>query len=192
MELNNNFQGNQQQNNMTSPPNWNMPTNIPPWYWMYYASMMNGNGGNNSTWNGGQPDNNGQNQSNNSNASNGISNHSIERPIIQCRVVPDHGDIKPGEVPMNGDSVMFATRDLSAIYIKEWGSDCQIHTRTYVESKDNKSNVAPLSVQDIWDNVNSRLERIEALIASIPQQTSNNGNAKRQHNQQKKEVVNNE
>lgn len=191
MEPNNNFQPNQQQNNMTPPPNWNMPTNVPPWYyWMYYASMMNGNNGNNPAWNTGQPSNN--IQPNNSNVSNDTSNRSIERPVIQCRVVPDHSDIKPGEVPMNGDSVMFATSDLSTIYIKEWGSDCQIHTRTYVESKDNKSNAAPLSIKDIWDNVNSRLERIETLIASIPQQTNgNNGNGKRQNNQ-KKEVVNNE
>lgn len=99
-----NFQNNNQGNNGNPmPPNWNMPTGhmnlwatpnpsipwqfqqpnpsvVPPWI-------------NNQSNN--QPNNFNNNQNNQQ-------NNNFERQTIPCGIVASEGEIKPGEVPMNG------------------------------------------------------------------------------------------
>lgn len=214
--FNNGFQGgpppmNPAQTGM--PPNWNMPV-MPPAFmnWMYGQGgnqnpppMMLGVGNAspnmnpNNTWNG-NPVNPQVNvaPNNTMNTQSNDSNQQPSRQTILCGIVSGPDDIKPGEVPMNGGVGMFVKNDLSEIYVKQWGSDGTIHTRSYAESivdVPSASQVEPgISLQDVLDNVNARFERMESLISSLynsnqNKQRSNQNNG--QKNNQNKEVANN-
>lgn len=160
-----------QQPNMMSPPNWNMPTNP---YWMFFNGPPNG-------WNNqasGQMNVNSQSN----NASNTQPQNSQDRPVIPCGVISDPSEIKPGEIPMNGGFGMFIKNDMSKIYIKQWGSDGKIDTRVFLESLE-ESPENP----GVLDILNARFDRLEELV-------SNNSNRKQNNypkNNQNKEVANN-
>lgn len=168
------------------PPNWNNP-----WFWMMYGGNNNQNNQNqgNNPWfnnqnNGQQMSMNQNNQQNNSNNQ----NSQISRPSVPCGIVMNEDEIKPGEVPMNGGVGMFAKSDLSRIFVKQWGSDGNIHTRRYVEEVVDNENIPAnqnqLSLQDIWNNVNERFERIEAMISGLANLAQVNA-AKKPNNNQK-------
>lgn len=200
---NNGFQGGQPnpQNNPNDmmPSNWNMPSMPPPWMWNPWA-FFSGGGNQQSGFSNSmnQSDNNQRtvqneqnnamtNQPNNQNAQNQVR----QRQSVPCGIVGNENEIKPGEVPMDGGFGMFIKSDASEIYIKQWGSDGKINTKTFVESmvddpQGGQSN--GLTFQTMWDNVDARLGRIEELIANLSQPQPMGGN---RQNNKKKEVVNN-
>lgn len=160
------------------PPNWNMPV-MPPW--MFYNNPQM-----NTPWFNNQGNNlqmSNEPVRNNTTPTNQASQpvpQTNARQTIPCGIVANMEDIKPGEIPMDGGIGMFLLSDLSEICIKRWNSDGKIQTKRYVEHIEDEMPLAASEtpsvdtlLQDFLDTVNKRFERVERMISSLAEASSN-------------------
>lgn len=61
--------------------------------------------------------------------------------LINGRVVDDISTVTANEVPMTGECAVFPMRDLSAMYVKQWGNDGTIKTVKFTPILDELNNL---------------------------------------------------
>lgn len=191
-----NFQQNQQgpmQQPSMGPQNWNVPTMNPAmmgWMANWMNALYGQNGNMNNGWSNNQNQGNFQNGNNQSNSMNDNSNQQSARPSVSCGIISSPDEIKPADIPMDGNIGMFAMKDLSKIYLKQWNSEGKINTREFVELVPEPVQAAQptpnISLQDVLDNVNARFERIEGLLSILSQQVNPNVPKKQNTNNSQK------
>lgn len=165
-----------EQNQQNPSPNWDTPT-MPPmgmWPWFYYMQNMqnmvnSGQASWNSRWGNQQnreppaprqqekPPEQGE-------TSNG--------PNISCRIISDINEVKPGEIPMDGSVGVFVKSDLSCAYIKQWGSDGVLHTKTFIE--DVQKPVTQTIPNDLLEKIDARFKNLEEAIHILSQSATVN------------------
>lgn len=69
-------------------------------------------------------------------------------------VVASDAEIKPQDVPMNGNAAYFPAQDGSVIYAKAWNPNGSITTVRYVPQMDEKQEVPAVTLQDVMDQLN--------------------------------------
>lgn len=154
--------------NMPGPNMSNLGMMPPPWWWAMYGQnpMTMGPNGN-------MPNmNNRQNQQVNNTVQQKEQN---VKPSIPCGIISEVSEIKPQMVPENGSIEMFIMKDLSGIYLKQWGSDGKVTTKVYRMSNEEIPPVETTTVDPMFQNIlnmmNERFERIENVISDLSQET---------------------
>lgn len=86
---------------------------------------------------------------------------------IPGRFVEDIGEVKPGEIPMDGTTVFFPTKDYKKVYAKVWGQDGKLYTFCFIpeepilEAKESEE-------KSQFDAILSRFDELEAKLFSDP------------------------
>lgn len=83
-------------------------------------------------------------------------------PSLLGRFVEDISEVKPVEVPMDGSTVFFPTKDYKKIYAKTWGTDGKLYTFCFLpqESEAEQKNAE----QSNFERIFTRLDDIEAKL----------------------------
>lgn len=89
-----------------------------------------------------------------------IPQQKIPTPVIPGRPIDNPAEIRPNEVPMDGNASFFPTNDGKYIYVKCWSSNGTIVTAKYARVDEPEPNSEDSKIQDIL----GRLERIEKLV----------------------------
>lgn len=101
---------------------------------------------------------------------NAQANYSNVRPYqptyIPGRMIMTENDIVANEVPMDGNYGTFIQQDLKAIYLKTWGKDGLIDTKTYQLVEDNQDRLQPQI--DLYTEIMTRLDNIEKCLKTRP------------------------
>lgn len=92
---------------------------------------------------------------------------SIAQPTLSGHLVASHDDIRPNDVPMNGQAAYFPTNDGSVIYAKAWGPDGSIATVRYIPETAEEAPAQPT----LFDIAN-QLSNIETLLTEKPKTTA--------------------
>lgn len=140
--------------------NWNIPTNPMAALWWY--NMMNS-----------------MNNMNGQNKSQPIQNQNEQQPLTpqnqqtnnvvsSIRVVKSSDDIKPNEIPANGDISLFLQDDLSVIYGKRWVNDGSVDNMRFVLEKTNDQNVKETSTEEPNSSkLNLDMEQLATNLSNI-------------------------
>lgn len=88
---------------------------------------------------------------------------------INGRIVNSHDEIKPSEIPMNGDFCYFPSTDGSTIYAKRWDSNGNIQNETFVRQTQNMpdmvgGNGGQNNDGEFYSRIMEQLNTIEAKI----------------------------
>lgn len=78
-------------------------------------------------------------------------------------MVASQTDIRPDDVPMNGNAAYFPSQDGSVIYAKAWNQNGTISTVEYVPKQGQEVQQSPT----LFDIAN-QLSNIEDLLSAIP------------------------
>lgn len=86
-------------------------------------------------------------------------------PTFPGRYVEGLDEVKPNEVPMDGQLALFPTKDLSVIYLKSWSGDGRILNFRYIldTSVDLNAPVVPQQQED-YTNISARLSALEEQV----------------------------
>lgn len=141
------------QGNSNQQMNWNMPTN--PMAAMLYNNFMNSmnNQGNNTQ--------SSQNQSQTAVAPAQPDNNKV----FLVRKIKSPDEIRPDEIPGNGDINLFLQDDLSVIYGKRWTNNGTVDNLRFVlESDDQKESGNSSSTSKLSINTDVFFEKISEMI----------------------------
>lgn len=89
------------------------------------------------------------------------------KPGISCRIISDIDEVKPGEIPMDGSVGVFVKSDLSCVFVKQWGSDGVLHTKSFTEDSEPPTS-QPIR-NDILEKIDARFKQIEEAICNLSQ-----------------------
>lgn len=86
-------------------------------------------------------------------------------PTFPGRYVEGLDEVRPNEVPMDGQIALFPTKDLSAIYLKSLTGDWRILNFRYIldTSVDLNAPVIPQQQED-YTNISARLSALEEQV----------------------------
>lgn len=88
-------------------------------------------------------------------------------PTLTGHLVASQEDIKPNDVPMNGQAAYFPSNDGKVIYAKAWNPDGSITTVRYVPETAEETPAQPT----LFDIAN-QLSNIETLLTEKPKPTA--------------------
>lgn len=88
---------------------------------------------------------------------------SITQPSLTGHLVASQDDIKPNDVPMNGQAAYFPSQDGKVIFAKAWNPDGSITTVRYIPESAEEVQAQPT----LFDIAN-QLSNIETLLTEKP------------------------
>ena len=90
----------------------------------------------------------------------------ISQPTLTGHLVTSPDEIKPNDIPMNGQAAYFPSNDGKVIYAKAWNTDGSIATVRYVAESAEETPAQPT----LFDIAN-QLSNIETLLTEKPKPT---------------------
>lgn len=106
-------------------------------------------------------------------------------PSLMGRMVNNPQEIRPNEIPMDGNVSFFPSTDGSYIYAKFWGPDGNIQTRVFVPEQ--MTSVEEPQGPSEFEQVMTRLEKIEQMLTNRGQNRQYYQNRNSQSNNGKNE-----
>ena len=91
----------------------------------------------------------------------------ITTSTLTGHLVASHDEIKPNDIPMNGQAAYFPSQDGKVIYAKAWNTDGSIATVRYVAESAEETPAQPT----LFDIAN-QLQNIEDLLNAKPKPTA--------------------
>ena len=90
----------------------------------------------------------------------------VTQPALTGHLVASPDEIKPNDIPMNGQAAYFPSNDGKVIYAKAWNTDGSIATVRYVAESAEETPAQPT----LFDIAN-QLSNIETLLTEKPKPT---------------------
>ena len=90
----------------------------------------------------------------------------VTQPTLTGHLVASPDEIKPNDIPMNGQAAYFPSNDGKVIYAKAWNTDGSIATVRYVAESAEETPSQPT----LFDIAN-QLSNIETLLTEKPKTT---------------------
>lgn len=101
-------------------------------------------------------------------------NYQRQMRVAGARMVRDEREIRPNEVPNNGDIAVFVQNDLGRVFVKTWNGNGLIDTNEYQLVQNTPQGPNP------FDLIMDRLDQIENFLTAPDQRQDSNkttGNA---------------
>lgn len=98
-----------------------------------------------------------------------FNNQQFKPTYILGRMIKSEEDVVANEVPMDGNYATFIQEDLDTIFLKKWGRNGLIDTKTYKLIPENGSAIVQNASPDIYNEIMSRLDNIEKCLKRRPQ-----------------------
>lgn len=88
-------------------------------------------------------------------------------PTLTGHLVASPDEIKPNDIPMNGQAAYFPSNDGKVIYAKAWNTDGSIATVRYVAESAEETPAQPTLI-----DIANQLQNIEDILSAKPKPTA--------------------